>query len=205
MIDVAHKTNAQKLRQRQSVETWYPRPSDLTLPDVPPEHRGEVCSFLASLDRVEVRPGHCWDSARVVLGLNSNRCIYVEGVWMPDDNLESPALGLHAWIEVDGYRVDLIAECFQHQRNLAGVTSRRYLYEPVKRFSPTDLKNLPLGSCLTSYSLYMGREEIPGLPEHLKNQPTPGAKNFKQVAEEFHTFVENNLFQAAQDRLTAKT
>jgi len=110
---------------------------------------------------------------------------------------------LHAWIEVDGYRVDLIAEFFQRQRNLAGVTSRIYLYEPVKRFSAADLKNLPLGSCLTSYSLYMGQEEIPGLPEHLKNRPTPGSKNFKQVAEEFHTFVENNLFQAALNRLMA--
>ena len=177
----------------------------LQLPDVPSEHRGEVRSFLApSLDRIEVRPGHCWDAARVVLDLNSNRCIYVEGVWTPDDDLEPPSLGLHAWIEVDGYRVDLIAEFFQHQRDRAGVSPRRYLYEGVKRLSSTDLKNLPLGSCLTSYSLYVSREEIPGLPEHLKNRPTPGSKNFKQVAEEFHTFVETNLFQAALNRLTAK-
>ena len=177
----------------------------LALPDVPPEHRGEVRSFLAPLlDRNEVRPGHCWDAAHVVLDSNSNRCTYVEGVWIPaDDNFELPALGLHAWIEVDGYRVDLIAEFFQHQRDLAGVSPRRYLYEHVKRFSSADLKTLPVGSCLTSYSLYISREESTGLPEHLKNRPVPGSKNFQQVAEEFHTFIENNLFQAAQHRLTA--
>jgi|HubBroStandDraft_6_1064221.scaffolds.fasta_scaffold01150_3 hypothetical protein len=182
---------------------WNPRAYQLRLHDVPMEYRAEVRMFLAPLlrDQIEVRPGRCWDVARLVLHLNNTRCNYVEGVWLPAEDIESPALGLHAWMEIDSHRVDLIAEFFRYQRDRARLRPRRYLYETIRRFSPAVLKDLPLGSCLAIYSLYVGREEIPGLPEHLKNRPIPGAGNFKQVAEEFHTFIENSLFRDALNRL----
>ncbi len=45
---MSHKTKAQKLRQRQSVTIWYPRASDLVLPDVRPSERAEVRQILGS-------------------------------------------------------------------------------------------------------------------------------------------------------------
>src|SRR5713101_2870170 len=79
---MSHKTKAQKLRQRSSCRCWYPKSSDLVLPDVPAGERAEVRKILSWLDgKFPVCAGNCWMTAQaVVLMAKDSRVQYVEGV-----------------------------------------------------------------------------------------------------------------------------
>src|SRR5216683_1792595 len=78
---MAHKTRAQRLRHRQSLQVWYPRTSDLRLPDVPTSEQAEVRETLNWLGKFPVLAGTCWQTAQAVTLLaHDPRVQYVDGV-----------------------------------------------------------------------------------------------------------------------------
>jgi hypothetical protein len=152
---MAHKTNAQKLRQRQAVETWYPKASDLTLPDVPPSERAEVRKILGWLGKLPVRAGTCWQTAQAVAVLARDPSVeYVEGVswnvarigdryaplFQHDGECSSDVCVCkplpHAWNIVNGHIVDLLAEFYNWR------FGSEYLHEPMKVYSLEDVLRL---------------------------------------------------------------
>src|SRR5260370_22485083 len=77
---MSHKTRAQRQRLRWSCECWYPRASDLQLPDVPAGDRAEVRRILNWLGKLPVRGGTCWQTSQAVTLLARDpRVQYVEG------------------------------------------------------------------------------------------------------------------------------
>jgi len=129
---MAHQTSAQKLRQRREVKVWYPRASDLVLPDVPASERSEVRRILSWLGKLPVRGGTCWQTAQAVTLLSRNPCVqYVEGVYyLAESALDEPMSNPypHAWNLVNGHCVDLLTEF--HNWRFGG--EDKWLHEPLK-------------------------------------------------------------------------
>src|SRR6266446_10285121 len=153
---MAHKTKAQKLRSRRDITTWYPRGSDLTLPDVPANEQAEVRKILSWLGKLPVRVGACWGIAQAVVVMAQDlRVQYVEGAYWnvrdigaghvgpmfqhSDDTLECTSVCVckpspHAWNTVNGYVVDLLSE-FHNWR-----FGSQWLHEPLKIYSLDDMR-----------------------------------------------------------------
>ena len=101
---------------------WYPKSSELQLPDVPVEAREQVRTrlepVLANLRdydgiRVGVKKGMCWEVAQaIMLTANDAGFTYVEGAWQHPDGKRYASPVPHGWVNVDGHRVDLINEFF---------------------------------------------------------------------------------------------
>ena len=154
---MGHKTKSQKLRQRQSAKVWYPRASDLLLPDVPPRDRAEIRKILSFLDgKFPVHAGTCWQTAQTLTLLSrDSRVSYVEGVsWnvkqievgryvpmFPHDGECASSVCVcrplpHVWNLVNGHVVDLQGEFYNWR------FGSEYLHEPLKVYS---LEDIPVG------------------------------------------------------------
>jgi hypothetical protein len=172
---------------------WHLRAYQLKLPDVPADRRADIRNFLAPIlrKRVPIEMNQCWGIALdILMKTDSDRCRYVEGVWLQSDwtNLMYVPITPHAWVTVDGYRVDLLEESFRL------INDTEYLYEPVKEFSVADIQqfgrdypNAKLGrGSLLTYPLYAA-----GLPDGM----TP---------HEFETKIEWEIFRDALKRLVER-
>jgi hypothetical protein len=178
---MAHKTKIQKLRQRQRIETWYPRASDLVLPDVPANERAEVRKILGWLGKFPVHAGTCWQTAQTVASFTQDRRVkYVEGAswnvkqigagkYLPlfqhDGECSSDVCACkplpHAWSLVNGHVVDLLAEFYSWRFG----SEYLYLHEPLKVYSAEDL--LRVGGVPGNFSLL----QKVWMEEHLDRDP----------------------------------
>ena len=131
-------------------DCWTPDVNQMLLAEVPLEHRDSVRRFLAPIfERINrahygIRGGNCWETAQtLMLVANDPRVSYVEGVWTRDKSSgfyvekdeRQPAP--HAWNLVDGYLVDLTAECDQWR---TGGDDSPWLHEPMKVYTLDDIR-----------------------------------------------------------------
>jgi hypothetical protein len=156
---MAHQTKAQKLRQRREVKVWYPRPSDLVLPDVPASERGQVRKFLGWLGKLPIRAGACWQTAKAVTLLaRDSRIQYVEGVYyLAESALDGPMSKPypHAWNLVNGHIVDLLTEF--HNWRFGG--EDKWLHEPLKVYSLEDIGGVSGGNFSIFQKVWMDEHE----------------------------------------------
>lgn len=150
---MSHKTKLQKLRQRRDMKVWYPRASDLVLPDVPASERGQVRKILEWLGKFPIRGGTCWQTAQAVtLTAGDPRVQYCEGVsWnvkriagrcvpmFPHDGECTSSICVckplpHAWNTCNGHIVDLQGEFYNWR-----FPGSEYLHESLKVYSPEDI------------------------------------------------------------------
>jgi hypothetical protein len=145
---MAHQTKAQKLRKRRSVEIWYPRASDLVLPDIPAGERAEVRKILSWLGKLPIRGGECWQTAQAVTLLARDpRVRYVEGVYyLAESALDGPMSKPypHAWNLVNGHCVDLLTE--SHNWRFGGEDV--WLHEPLKVYTLEEIRAFELRGVL---------------------------------------------------------
>ena len=188
---MSHKTKLQKLQHRQGITTWYPRASDLVLPDVPPNERAEVRQILGWLGRFPVHVGTCWQTAQAVTLLaHDPRVEYVEGVswnvkrvgarqYVPmfqhDGECSSSVCVCkplpHAWNLVNGHVVDLLAEFYNWR------FGSDYLHEPLKVYSPEDLLRVDAPS---NFSLF----QKVWMEEHQDREPESMAATCQHIFKE---------------------
>lgn len=142
------RMQAYKWRRRWNTKIWYPKATDLPLTHVPedarPQLRQRLTPWLRNMSfagqRLGVQAGQCWQVAQALFmaaeadpGVN-----YVEGVWTRPSELEDgrrPAP--HAWVTVDGHRVDLVGEFYDwrcEDNEWVYETLREYAYVEIVRF-----------------------------------------------------------------------
>jgi hypothetical protein len=180
---MAHKTKAQRLHQRSSVKTWYPRANDLQLPDVPTGERAEVRKILGRVltGQFPVRGGHCWQTAQAVTLLARDpRVECVEGASLNVERIgerfapKFPHGGEcasdvcvckplpHAWNLVNGHVVDLLAEFFNWR------VSSEYLRESLKVYSFEDVLAGGVGGNFSIFQkAWMKEHEVSAKPESM--------------------------------------
>jgi hypothetical protein len=155
-LTVTERKRAKALRKeadrRRKTEKWYPSASDLTLPDVPLEHRERIRARIAPWletmkhvyddKRVPVKAGDCWHIAQAfVLTAASPDVKYVEGVWNPLRSCASDQCECcrepkpHGWATVEGYIICLPSEFLRWQ----GDTNRYSLYEIANVYTYEEL------------------------------------------------------------------
>jgi hypothetical protein len=186
------------------MQCWYPKVSDLTLPDVPAGERAEVRKILSWLGKFPVRGGTCWQTAKAVTLLSHDpRVEYVEGVsWnvkqvgagyaplfqhdgeCPSDICMCQPLP-HAWNLVNGHVVDLLAE-FSNWRFGA-----EYLHEPLKVCSAEDLVGRVPGNFSVTQKAWM--------EQHQDREPESMAAICQHVFKE----AVDRLVQKSQDLIEA--
>jgi hypothetical protein len=178
----AHRREDARVRARLNVEVWFPKARDLALPHVPnserPRIRKRLSPWLANLKH-GVKSGWCWKLAQLLaLTAQEDDVKYVEGVWSRTYELESGERPVpHAWVTVEGYRVDLVGEFFSWRCG-----DNEWDYEPLKEYSQTelaelafDLISIDLSPALdsTDLSTYVWSNDggYETLPDHLKSEP----------------------------------
>jgi hypothetical protein len=138
----AQRRQEARLHARLKVEVWYPMARDLALPYVPdserPRIRKRLSPWLANLKH-GIKGGWCWKLAQTLaLTAQKDDVNYVEGVWSrpyQQEDGEQPAP--HAWVTVEGCRVDLVGEFFNWRCG-----DSEWDYEPLKEYSRAELTNL---------------------------------------------------------------
>jgi len=132
---------------RWNTEIWYPKASDLQLPDVPENLRPQARSVLERalppmFERdVEIRARNCWQIAQGLTLAADGAIDYVEGVWErsldnaignPDGKNPEP----HAWNSFRGHIIDLVAEFYNWR---SSGDDSPWLHEPLKEYTFSDL------------------------------------------------------------------
>jgi hypothetical protein len=148
---VSHRT----MKRRMAVKVWYPKATDLPLVHLSEGSRAHVrrrltpwlerMVFASDIEgrrgqRLGVEGGNCWQVAQslVISAGDDSGVKYVEGVWTrPWELEEGEKPASHAWVSVDGHRVDLIKEFYSWKSR-----DDEWLYEPLAEFSHSRLVEL---------------------------------------------------------------
>lgn len=138
-----YPTPAEIVAMEREEMKWYPTADDLKLNAVPDTARESVREKLRPVlanmthlggrtQRVGIMRGKCFRNAQaLVLTAKDPSIKYIEGMW---------GYGTaHAWVTVDGHRVDLTDERLQF---LDGPKHTERYYEPFEEFSEQQLRNI---------------------------------------------------------------
>jgi hypothetical protein len=195
---------------------WYPKASDLKLPDVRADKREQVRArlkpILARLTpvdiilneadsdvRLAVTKGDCWrvHQSLVLTAADPGIC-YIEGAWqsLTSEKKVYADPSPHAWTLVDGYIVDLSNEFLIRRDGPREQVER----EPLREFTYTEVRQVledlgdwePLMNVLWSGTLPEELQEKDG-------EPFDAAKFDKQ-----QDFMHQDAYKPATERLAAR-
>lgn len=199
---------------RWNTEVWYPKASDLQLPDVPENLRDEVRAVLKRAlplmfaRGVSVRANWCWQIAQSLTATAIGDLGYVEGVWTraPGNQLYVPKrdkedIAAHAWNSFHGHVIDLMAEFYNWQSS--GEDSP-WFHEPLKEYSLEELRDSgyfddqinAIDSLDISSGIWLENGGHESLPEHLKEAL------YGDI--EFDTYIDQVVFKDAKECLLAR-
>lgn len=209
-----------RLQRRSNVELWYPKATELKLPNVPEQFRSEVRKYLAPVLRrfsqagheidIAVKAGECWNTAQCLQVFADDKLKYVEGVWTrsPENawwSAEDAAdPSPHAWNSYQGYIVDLIAEFYNW--NSSGEDSP-WLHEPVREYSYAELDSymeIKDGNhwiCVSS-GLWLSNGGRETLSEEIQRNLTRDGNDSEH--QRAFDFVNDIVFKECKERLLAQ-
>lgn len=141
-------------KQKAIAKLWYPKASDLQLPEVPADNREQVRARLEpvlarlssvesimdgdSVSRLSIKASDCWNvSQSLVLTAKDPDILYVEGAWDFVEKDRYASAAPHGWNLVDGYVVDLSRELYLRQGHAYSVER-----EPLRQFTHEEVSEL---------------------------------------------------------------